>query len=69
MWLSGSKSNHKIERETKATLGDHCKLIIAQESHQNEAACFTSGGTSYVSGHCVGNGVRPTFKFKPRAGV
>ena len=27
----------QTERETQGTLGDHCKLIVAQESHQNKA--------------------------------
>ena len=32
-------------------------------------ACMTGGGMRYASGHWVGDGVRPEFRFRPRAGV
>ena len=51
--------------------GDGGKLVTAQESHQNQArqAFQTSAGTRCASGHRIADGVRPAFRFRPRAGV
>ena len=58
-----------MEREALGAVGDHCGLVIAREGHQRRQACLTRGGTRYISGHWVGHGVRPAFRFRQRAGV
>ena len=57
------------ERETWATLGGHCTLTTAQRAVRRRQAYLTSGGMSCASGHWMGHGVRPAFRFRPRAGV
>ena len=58
-----------IDREwTQGIWGHLCALITAQEGPQKEAACWTRGGSRYASGHWVRGGVRPAFRFRPRAG-
>ena len=51
-------------------LGDHFKLInCPPKTIRTRQSCLTSGGVRIASGHWVGNGIRPAFRFRPRAGV
>ena len=56
-------------------LGNHGKLIIAQEKAiRTRQACLTSGGNGSMEAlgrwrHWVRDGMRPAFRFRPRAGV
>ena len=56
----------EIKRETWRMLGDHCKLKKAMGTRQ---ACWTSGDERIASGHWVGNGMRPAFRFRSSARV
>ena len=47
-------------------LGDHCKLIIAQESHQNKAGLLDQWRQEIRLRSLCGDGARPPFGFRPR---
>ena len=40
-----------------------------RRTNRKRQACLTSGDMIYASGHWVGDGVRPAFRFRPRAGI
>ena len=48
-------------------MGDHCKLDIPLENHQNEAGLLnyktTNKSMSYASDHSVKDKMNPAFKF------
>ena len=53
-------------RENWGPLGDHCKFKLAIRTRQ---ICLISGGVRIASGHWVGDGMRPAFRFRPRPRV
>ena len=58
--------DHREKRETQGMLRDHCKFKKAIRTRQ---ACLTGGGAKVALGHWVVDGMRPAFRFRPRARV
>jgi len=51
-------------------LGDHRKLINGpQKPSEPGRIALTSGSARIAPGHWAGDGLRPAFRFRPRAGV
>ena len=62
--------DHGYRGKSRGLWGDHCKVVsCSRKASRTRQACLTSGGTRIASDHWVRDGMRPAFRFRPRAGV
>lgn len=65
---SSSKGSWK-ERETQGTLGHHCKLINGSKKPSAQGGLAHEWRCENGLRSWVGDGLRPGFRLRPRAGV